>query len=343
MASSSPRVLVLGMIESLTWAVTRCLSRAHIKPTVVGWHRVSPLALTRDCDYVPVPGIRWIDGELHPSLIDAVDKACKRHHADVVVPADYDSTLLLARSGDRLSSARPCAIPDADNLRRLNDKWKFCALLDEVGLPYPQSELVHDAQALRNTSLAFPIITKPVDRWASVGFQIHHSREELERTLSEGKLAAPLPLLAQRYIPGKDVGFGFLARHGRVVAYTAFEQLRRGCRRQFDDKRLRDYVARLVEATGYHGVGEVDTRYDPEADEYQLLELNPRFWASLLYCLKGGINFPELLVQLDQIGDGPGCTTHGDEVRLSAYELAIKQSAQLSERMHDLGSRWMRN
>lgn len=94
-----------------------------------------------------------------------------------------------------------------------------------------------------------------------------------------------------------------------------------------------------VEATQYHGVGEVDSRYDPSTDTYQLLELNPRFWASLLYSLEAGINFPELLLRVDKLGDGPGCTTRGGRVTLPPYEFALKQSTQLSERLHDLGTR----
>jgi hypothetical protein len=53
------------------------------------------------------------------------------------------------------------------------------------------------------------------------------------------------------------------------------------------------------------------------------------------------MNFPALLLQLDELGDGPGCTTHARRVGLGPYELAFKQATQLSERTHDLGARML--
>lgn len=339
---SASRVLVLGVIESLTWAVTRCLSRAGIKPTVLGWHRFSPLTLTLDCTYVPIPEPCWLDGQLNPAIIDRVEETCRERQLTTVIPADLDSTLLLARYASKLETARPCAIPELTTLQRCNDKAQFCQLLQRLQLPHPATWHVESAPELLELTLRklpFPLITKPTIGWAGLGFQLHASAHELARSVHDGKLAASFPLLVQRFVPGRDVGFGFLARHGNLIAYTAFEQLGKGQRRHFDDPRLRRHVAALVEATNYHGVGEVDSRYDPSSDAYQLLELNPRFWASLLYGLKAGINFPALLLQLEDLGEGPGCTTRGDRITLPPYDFAIKQTTQLSERLHDLGAR----
>jgi predicted ATP-grasp superfamily ATP-dependent carboligase len=337
--AKSSRVLVFGVIESLTFAVTRCLAAAGLKPMVFGWHRISPLVL--DCDYVASWEPCWVNGEINPALIDCVDQLCRQHGITTVVPADYDCTLLLARHRARLTSAKPCALPSAEWLRALNDKWRFSTLLRALELPQPDTQRIETREHFERIALSFPLVTKPIIGWAGVGVQVHHTRAELQNVLSEGRLAAGYPLLAQRYIPGRDVGFAFLARRGHLVAYTAFERLTRGSRRHFDDPRLRAHVASLVAETGYHGIGEVDTRYDPERDEYRLLELNPRFWASLLYSLRAGMNFPALLLQLDELGEGPGCTAHAERVGLGPYEFAIKQATQLSERTHDLGARML--
>jgi predicted ATP-grasp superfamily ATP-dependent carboligase len=256
----------------------------------------------------------------------------------MVVPADYESTLLLARTRGLACRARICAMPEATTLRRLNDKWQFTCLLDRLGLPCPRSELVVSPEALAGTRLGFPIVTKPTNRWAGVGFQIHRTAAELARTLTEGRLAAAFPLLAQRYVRGVDVGFGFLAKRGRLVACTAFEHTFRG-RRHFDAPSLRSFVEVLIEESGYHGVGEVDARVDPRTGEYRLFELNPRFWASLLHTANGGLNFPELLVHLDQLGDGPPFTARTGEARLQAYESAVRKATQISQRLHDVGYR----
>ena len=336
-----PNVLVVGIVPTLTWSVTRSLSLAGHRPVVLGWQRVSPLQLVRDCSYVHWKNVRWFEGELDPSLIEQIETTCRKRAIDIVVPVDYPSIMLLSDYGGSIKSARVAAVPDAELMRTLHDKWKFSGILKRLGVPQPQTEIALDASQLAATQLPFPIITKPVDRWASVGFQIHHTREELESRILEGKLGAEFPLLVQDFIPGQDVGFAFVARHGQLIAHAAFEQPSRGVRRYFDAPRLREYVSLLLRETGYHGVGEIDTRYDPRADAYRVLEVNPRFWASMLYATRAGMNFPDLLMHIDELSLEKGFGARIEPVRLSPYELGISRSVLLSEEVMNTALRWI--
>jgi predicted ATP-grasp superfamily ATP-dependent carboligase len=333
--SRRPRVLVVGIVPSLTWSVTRCLSRAGMRPVVMGWHRFSPLQLLPDCTYLPMRDLRWQGDEIEPNLIEQVSRACDAHGIDKVVPVDFPSVMLLSRYGDAIPGNRVSAVPNADTMLALHNKWQFSRAIERMGLPQPRTELARNRDELLHTRLRFPIITKPVDRWASVGFRLHETLQQLWQTLDAGKLGADFPVLVQEFIPGRDVGFAFLARHGRLIAHVAFEQLRRGVRRYYEAPELRRHVAQLLAATGYHGVGEVDARYDPSCGEYRLLEVNPRFWASLLYAEHAGMNFPELLVRLDELGDGPGFRAGLQEVRLSKYEIAVSKSVLWAEKAHN--------
>ena len=336
-----PNVLVVGIVPSLTWSVTRSLSLAGHRPVVLGWQRVSPLQLVKDCSYVHWRNVRWLEGELDPALIEQIESTCRKRAIDIVVPVDYPSIMLLSDYGGGIKSARVAAVPDAELMRTLHDKWQFSGILSRLGLPQPRTEIARNAAALAATQLPFPIITKPVDRWASVGFQIHHTREELERRIAESALGADFPLLVQDFIPGQDVGIAFVARHGRLIAQAAFEQPARGVRRYFDAPRLREYVRLLLRETGYHGVGEIDTRYDPKTDAYRVLEVNPRFWASMLYLTRAGMNFPDLLMHLDELNPDNGFGARPEPVRLSPYELGISRSVLLSEEVMNTALRWI--
>lgn len=330
-----PKVLVVGIVPTLTWSVARSLVLAGHRPIVLGWHRNSPMQVLPGVHYMPWQNVRWFDDELDPLLIDQVEEVCLDHAIDCVLPADYPTTMLLSEYGYGIRSARVAAVPHPGLMRVLHNKWELSRILKRLGLPQPNTELAADASALAATSLAFPIVTKPVDRWGGLGFQVHHSREQLEQRIVEGGLAADYPLLVQEYIPGPDVGFAFLARHGQLVAHAAFEQPVRGSRRYFDAPRLRHYVATLLRETGYHGVGEIDTRYDPATDEYRLLEVNPRFWASILYATHAGMNFPDLLMHLDALPANVGFTGQMVPVRLSLFELAASRGMLLAEELYN--------
>ena len=336
-----PRLLVLGIIPSLTWSVTRCLSRGGYKPVVLGWHRWSPLSLLPDCTYEPLVNVNWIEDELDPDLAEQVEAACKKHDVDLVLPVDFPGVMLMARHGSRVQSARVAAVPDPDLMIKLHDKWRFSQVLGELGIAQPRTAVAHNVEELRRAEIPFPIITKPIDRWASVGFQLHRSPQELEQTIANGGLSAEFPLLVQDFIPGKDVGFAFLARQGKLIAHAAFEQPKLGVRRYFDAGPLVPNMERLLEATGYHGLGEIDTRYDPSRDEYRVLEVNPRCWASILYAQHAGMNFPELLMRMSLTGPDAKFTGRVRPVRLSHYELGVAKVMQLAERVHSLKLRYL--
>ena len=211
----------------------------------------------------------------------------------------------------------------------MNNKWLLSRQLLHWELPFPESELINSEQALRQTGLTFPIITKPLDKWAGLGFQIHPDRSSLAHTLDRQGLLSTYPLIAQRYVPGWDVGASFLASGGKLVAYSLFHHRRRGERSFFADPRLRGMLERFAAASDYSGVGHLDLRYDPVNDDYRILELNPRFWASLLYATSAGLNYPDILVRLADWDGKSVKTAAPSTIRLPPYE-----------RLMTLGNRW---
>jgi predicted ATP-grasp superfamily ATP-dependent carboligase len=328
MATAYPSVLVLGVVPSLTWLVARCLRRAGGAPVVLAWHACSPMMLTGDCRrYVSWRDLRRHGPQLDCAALAQVRQMCGAGGIDAVLGADYDTALLLA-DPVRRDGIPACTVPLASTISTFNDKWNLTRLLDAAGLPYPESLRVEHPAQLLDHSLLYPIITKPLDRWASVGFEIHRSRDALAITLERGRLKSDFPLIAQAYVPGWDVGASFLAQRGRLVACSVFRHTRRGERTFYNSRRVREYLETFVAVSDYSGVGHLDLRYDPSRDSYFILELNPRFWASLLYAERAGLNYPDLLLRLDMNPHAPVATPRVGRVRLSPYERAMAVSTR---------------
>ncbi|MRW93570.1 ATP-grasp domain-containing protein [Duganella sp. FT80W] len=322
MAATYPSVLVLGVVPSLTWSVARCLRRAGRAPVVLAWHACAPIMWSGDCRrYVRWHGLRRSGGVLDAAALTHVWQLCESARIDAVMGADYDTALLLAQAPVAERARIPvCAVPPASTMMTLNDKWNFTRYLSAIGLPVPDSARVDLGAGLLAHGLLYPVITKPLDRWASVGFQVHRTPEALERTLARGRVTAGFPLIAQSYVPGWDVGASFLARRGEVLACSVFRHTRRGERTFYPSVRVRDYVRRFVAACDYSGVGHLDLRYDPALDSYFILELNPRFWASLLYAERAGLNYPDLLLRAEEGTAAEPAFPRSGRVRLPAYE-----------------------
>lgn len=114
-------------------------------------------------------------------------------------------------------------------------------------------------------------------------------------------------LIFQEYIDSVGTyGVGFIADKGVVqVSHVHFESesfpkdggsaivLSR-----FEDQRLIEYTNRLIQALNYSGWGLVEFKYCNKRQDYVLMEINPKFWAS---CELAFINEPKFLKLLFDI------------------------------------------
>jgi D-aspartate ligase len=55
-----------------------------------------------------------------------------------------------------------------------------------------------------------------------------------------------------------------------------------------------EVIEELISKLNWTGIASVDLRYDLQEDNVKVLEINPRYWGSLLGALRSGVNFPYL-------------------------------------------------
>jgi predicted ATP-grasp superfamily ATP-dependent carboligase len=109
--------------------------------------------------------------------------------------------------------------------------------------------------------------------------------------------------LVQEYVPDSDeYGFFALYEGGEAVATFQHRQ-RRGWdysggpsayRESVDIPELEASGRRLLDELDWHGVAMVEFLRDPDTGEFELMEVNPRFWSSLPFTVQAGVDFPAL-------------------------------------------------
>jgi len=307
-------MLVFGTDAWLTWSVTHCLLRERYRPVVLGPRGLASLCRVAGCIHLPLAAASR-------SLRGDIDGACRAHDIDVVLPVDLQAIQLASNGPARVSSARIAAVPNAATLAQCSDRWQFAQTLGALGIPHPPAELARDPGALRDTRLTFPVTTRSL-ACEDGAVRRYDSLAELTLALLDGSETS-FPRIVQEHREGSPIGFAFVARHGRLMAHSAFEARAPHAFRYFEAPELRSHAARLLDSVSYHGVGVIDAHYDPERHTFGIVGLRPGFWDSHLCAERAGMNFPDLLARMPDIGPGAGFMARPRPVSLSYLERGV--------------------
>jgi predicted ATP-grasp superfamily ATP-dependent carboligase len=240
----------------------------------------------------------------------AVLDVARRPDVDTVLPFREADVYVLARNRGTLAAHVGTPWPSLETLRTVQDRRELFAIAREADVAAPRTRPL-EAWSDPNCD----VIVKPrytvhapeyADRFATPRTQWSTTRyvapdEPLDRdALSEEMGHVPL---VQEYVPTTDeYGFFAFCEDGEVVASFQHRQ-RRGWKYSGGPSAFRESVdipaleaagRRLLEALEFHGVAMVEFLRHPETGEFQLMEVNPRFWSSLPFTVQAGVDFPML-------------------------------------------------
>ncbi|MCH1502793.1 MAG: ATP-grasp domain-containing protein [Verrucomicrobiales bacterium] len=241
------------------------------------------------------------------------------HEIDVVVPTKLASMKKLEElHGDRIGRAAIHPVPSRRAQEVANDKWQLSRFADEIGVRTPKTVLHSEncdfQEELRE--LDGPWIAKPI--FGAWGRSIYSfdTLSKLERFLTHE--ADPcIPYEVQEYIHGTDIDCSVLCRDGVIQAYTiqeaeipnpvAFKPAK--VVKFTHDKEVLRMVSLLMRRLNWDGIAHVDLRRCDANGSIYLIEINGRYWGSLLGSLSAGVNFP-FLACVSALGHSFDCPSY---------------------------------
>ncbi len=160
------------------------------------------------------------------------------------------------------------------------------------------------------------MVVKPRVGSGGRGLALARTPEEFTRVLAARDPGEPATLLQSWVGEGPQLDVCLLYDQGgrRVAAFVQREvrhyPLTGGPSTVQESVKAPELIAlaeRLVDGLGWVGPLEAEFRYD-EAGEPRLMEVNPRFWASLFLAVLAGVDFPRLTVDV-ALGSRPSAPT----------------------------------
>jgi len=268
------------------------------------------------------------------AFLDTLEKVVLEHKPEdektpyVLMPI-HKETYLISRHRERFEPHIRVPVPQIEHIGQVHNKGTLAAYAMERGLPTPKTWLPEDMTHFESiaSQIELPAFVKLRESASGVGIRKVKTLDELTSTFKEFvehfKLKEKDYPIIQQGVPGDDYCVTTLFDHGKLVAAMTYRGLRafpaeRGAtvmRETVEAPEMEKVAAELMGSIGWHGVAELDFRWEgkPEAQPH-LIEVNPRFFGGLIQSVESGWDYPWLLFQLAVEGHIEGNVQATDRV-----------------------------
>lgn len=331
-AADNISVLIMDGERWLAVLVARCLAQEpNVRVHVLSESPRAPLRLSRHR--------RSFHNAPAPALDDArrlmaIQDVVTRTGADVILPVTEKSArFAIIHAAELTGMAALAPLPSFAAFTESTNKWSLAELARRETLPVPETIRYTDDPSFGDAlqALAHPVLVKPTSGEGGKGIRIFDRPDQAAHYLRALPGQQSAHHIVQSYISGKDIDGSVLCRGGQVLAHTLQQPTSsqacdfrppKGIEFLSDDDAI-GLVRRWATATGWSGVAHVDMRRAESDGQIRILEVNARYWTSLLGSLRMGVNFPYLacLAALE-IPFSPPSYRHG---RYSEFGTALRQ------------------
>lgn len=236
--------------------------------------------------------------------IEMINQISDSRNIDVILPVFEISSRKLIRHREMLRKPHSLLLPTTqEKFNTAENKWHLALHLAQNGIPGPISLSAEKyfGGADMPARIPFPLLVKRViDTGGGEGITRFDCPEDLRQFFTDRLPDASMVI--QEYVEGYDLGCNVLCKNGEVLAYTIQQGTVFSPKpftpqvglKMIHDERVIGQVKHLMHSLDWSGVANIDMRYDIRNDRFLILEINARFWYTVLASALAGVNFPEL-------------------------------------------------
>jgi D-aspartate ligase len=230
-----------------------------------------------------------------------------------LLPSADELAAFVSRHHERLAPLYALTTPPWEIFSSTYDKRRTHELAESVGVDCPQTFYPGDRAEVERLDLTFPMILKPAVKpelnrlTLAKAWRVDNREELLQRYDEACDLMPPELLMIQELIPGggsAQLSYAALTDSGRVLHSLVARRTRQypadfGRASTFvetiEDPGLAEPSRRVLEASGFTGLIELEYKVDEESGRTLLLDMNPRVWGWQSLCARAGVDFLWLL------------------------------------------------
>jgi len=255
-------------------------------------------------------------------FINRINKVSKKYKANILFPVGADTYVTVSAFRDCLLDEIVFVIADDDLIQQVHDKYRCLKFAESIGVCIPKTVLLRDINDGRSIeNFGCPLVVKPRKGAGNFGVQIIDNVDQLMRlkrninaelsdaTLSKKKnslIYDDSDPIVQEFIEGPVFDACAIADHGEIKAILTQERMKTlppsggygVMNRTVYIPEIEKMAENLLKRMRWHGLAQVEFKYDPKTETYRLMEINPKFWGTLAISLAAGVDFPYMAYRM---------------------------------------------
>lgn len=298
-------ILCTNGLQSKTLAAVRSIGRHGVRCIVAEKSKFHMSGFSKYASAV----LTYPDPTKYPD--DFFEWLCNtivQHQCDLLLPMDDDVMSVVVERQDALRRLCHIPVPSREAYQYTADKAMTMRLAEQQNVSYPETiemnlSANYDDEEIFEVMdrLKYPVVVKPRVSSGSRGVRTVYNSTDFLEIFREIHRYYPNPIIQEKIPYGGKYGvcLCFDDNHQLKGAFV-YQEVRnfpreRGpstVRQSVLRPDLVDLTIRLMKGIPWYGVVEVDYMIDARTGEPILMEVNPRYWASLHIAIECGVDFP---------------------------------------------------
>jgi predicted ATP-grasp superfamily ATP-dependent carboligase len=243
-------------------------------------------------------------------FIQDVNHYCREFQADCVFPTSEAAIMACSKYQNQLTCVP--IIPHAHAIQMVFSKANTLKIADSLGINVPKTVYITDrnCQVVDTIDVNFPVVIKSERSALMLSAKAEtsgktayaFSRDDLLKEC-RSRLAKGKCVLLQEFIDGYGVGISGLFAEGRPVALLGHRRIRESnplggpsalAETIELEPRLLEPTTAIMKKIRFTGPAMVEYKIDRKTGQSYLMEINGRFWGTVLLASAAGLDLPYL-------------------------------------------------
>ncbi len=237
------------------------------------------------------------------SLLDILSK----NEYKTVIPVSYISFQLCSKFRDEISLLTNINIASNDQIKLASNKIATYDICKKLGIPFPKVYQIKVIDEINSIEIKFPCVIKgPFEMGKNLVDYASNKKDlvaKYHKMCNLYNFKDVLPIV-QNYIVGEGAGFFAYYKNGKCINYFIHKRIREypvtggasTVAESYFNEDILKYGERILDYLKWEGVAMVEFKKDNLTNEFNLMEVNAKFWGSLDLSLSAGVNFPQMLI-----------------------------------------------